>query len=183
MKKYTDSIKSKIIRLSGAFLGQLIWLIPLGVGGGYVYTKLPEWSESYFGVFAAQQLAREWHARLAELSEPVLWNPSTIAAYLKALFVSVATTSKAYTLVSLAGMITGIGRLILDILGVVAIVYAVLRMKRAYRSKTQVHDVSAAVCQSLLPEIEKMQVQIAELAQQVERLSQTLDVEKTKKGK
>jgi len=181
MKKYTNSIKSKILRLLGACLGQLIWLLPLGIGGWYAYTKLPEWSESYFGVAAAQQLAQGWNIRLAELSEPVLWNPATIAAYLKALFASVAATSKLYTLVSLAGMVSGIGRLVFDILGVLAIIYAILRMKRAYRAKTQVHDVAVAVSQSLLPEIEKMQAQISELTQQVNRLTQMIPTEKQKK--
>ena len=167
--KYTNSIKSKIKCLVGALLGQLIWLIPLEIGGWYVYTKLPEWSESYFGIYAAQQMAHDWSVRLAELSEPVLWNPATISAYLKALFMSMSTASKVYTLVSLAGIVSGVGRLMTDILGIVAILYAIIRMKRAYRAKTQVHDVAEAVVQILLPEIKKLQTDISELARQINK--------------
>ena len=181
MKKYTDSVKLKVKRLILSCLGQLIWLIPLGISGWYAYTKLPEWSESYFGVSAAQRLAREWDRRLVELSDPVLWNPSAIAGYLKALFISTATASKAYTLAVISGMVSGIGQLVLNILGALAIIYGFIRMKRAYRLKSQMQDVTFSVCQIMLPEIEKMQVQIAELIKQVEQLNQKILRDKEQK--
>ena len=161
--KYTDTLFSKFKRLLKITLIESLWLIPLLFAGWYVKNHLSAWCDSYFGIAEAQNRINFLTERLNRAGEPVLWNPATIATYIKIGFLSLTAATKLNSLLLISGMSAKIGSLLTTILQFLAIVYAVIRLKRAYRAETQTQSVANTVCRALIPEIESLHKEITEL--------------------
>jgi len=161
--KYTDTFLSKTKRLFKITFIQCLWLIPLLIGCWYVKKHLSVWCDDYFGIAAAQQRIAVLTERLNRAGEPVLWNPATIAAYVKIGFLSLAAATKLNSLLLVSATSAKIGTLLITIIQFLAIFYAFIRLKRAYRAETQTQSVANTVCRSLIPEIEALRAEIAEL--------------------
>lgn len=161
--KYKDTFQSKTARLAWITLGQLIWIIPVLGGGYYIRENLPEWIDLYFGVTPAQKTAAALSARAELLSEPVIMNPSAIAAYIKASFASMTAATKAYSLSSIAGITVSLGTMILNIGGIIAVIYGLMRIRKKYA--TQTHDTSLVhqICHEMMPRLEQIQEEIKAL--------------------
>ena len=168
--KYKDTFQSKAARLTWIILGQLIWIIPVLGGGYYVRENLPEWIDLYFGVTTAQKTAAALSARAELLSDPVIMNPSAIAAYIKAAFASMTAATKAYSLSSVAGITVSLGTMILNIGGIIVFIYGLMRIRKKYA--TQTHDTSLVnqICNEITPRLEIIQKEIRALAEKQNRL-------------
>lgn len=163
MKKYHDTLKDKFKRLGKALLGQATWLIPLLGAGWYIQAHLSIWCDTYFGVLTARETADYLSRRTDLLSEPVLMTPGALWAYGKAFFVSTQAAAKAYTLASVSGLITGLGVLCLYLAGILAGLYALIRIRRACRRQRQESDMTNRICREIMPEIAALRAEVAEL--------------------
>ena len=161
--KYTDTLFSKFKRLLKIIFIECLWLIPLLIAGWYVKNHLSAWCNDYFGIAQAEQQIAVLTERLNRAGEPVLWNPSTIATYVKVGFLSLAAATKLNSLLLISGMSAKIGSMLTTIIQFLAIVYALIRLKRAYRAETQTQSVANTVCRALIPEIESLRKEITEL--------------------
>lgn len=161
--KYIDTLRSKIARLTRITLTQLVWMIPVLGCGYYIQEHLSEWVNMYFDVIAAQKTAAALSARAEILSEPVIMNPSAIAAYIKASLAGMTAATKAYSLASVAGITTSLGIVILNIGGIILVIYGCLRIRKQYQAET--HDTSLVhqVCQEIMPKLEQIQEEIKNL--------------------
>lgn len=168
--KYKDTFQLKTIRLTWIILGQLIWIIPVLGSGYYVRENLPEWIDLYFGVTTAQKTAAALSARAELLSDPVIMNPSAIAAYIKASFASMTAATKAYSLSSVASIIVSLGTMILNIGGIIVFIYGLMRIRKKYAVQT--HDTSLVnqICNEITPRLEIIQKEIRALAEKQNRL-------------
>lgn len=163
MKKYQDTMGVKLKRFILAFLLQMIWFIPLVIIGYYAHMKLPLWCDQYFGVLEAQQTVERLSQSVDALSEPVFMTPMSIAGYLKAFILNMTASAKVYTLMSLSGIIAGLGRLILDVIFIIGLICVIRRIRRGYRAAYQESAVVNHICLELMPEIESLKREIAEL--------------------
>ena len=161
--KYTDTLFSKLKRLLKITLIECLWLIPLLGAGWYVKQHLSDWCDSYFGVAEAQNRINFLAERLSRAGEPVLWNPATIATYIKIGFLNLAATTKLNSLLLVSATSAKLGTIFITLLQGVAIFYAFIRLKRGYRTETQTRSVANTVCRALIPELEKLQTEIMEL--------------------
>ena len=170
--KYTDTFFSKIKRLIKIILIESLWLVPLLIFGWYIKEHLSAWCDSYFGIADAQNRTVFLSERLHRAGEPVLWNPSTIATYVKIGFLYLTATTKLNSLLLVSATSAKLGTLLTTLIQFLAIVYAFIRLKRAYRTETQAHSIANSVCRSLAPEIESLKAEIAELRTLLERQRQ-----------
>ena len=161
--KYTDTFFSKIKRLIKIILIESLWLIPLLIGCWYVKEHVFEWCDTYFGIAEAQNRTAILAERLNRAGEPVLWNPSTIATYVKIGFLNLIATTKLNSLLLVSATSAKLGTLLTTLVQFLAIIYAFIRLKRAYRTETQTHSIANTVCRSLVPEIEALKAEITEL--------------------
>ncbi len=164
-KKYKDSIQSKITRLMWIVFSQLIWIIPVLYLAYYVKENLSDWVNLYFGVEVAQKTAEALAVRAEILSEPVIMNPSTITAYVKAAFASMSATTKAFSLSSIAGITTSLGTILINIISFIVIIYGLLRIRKTYQLQT--HDTALVhhICDEIMPELEAIKKEILLLRQ------------------
>lgn len=167
MKSYRDTIKKKVLRFVAAVTWQILWLIPLGVAGWYAHTHMTAWCDSYFGVKQAQAFAEQLARHSAELGNPVVWNPGTMASFAKVSFFSMTATAKAYSLSALSGLIAGIGNLLLYMAGILAVFCAFSKTRQFYHNRTQEKTISNAVCREVIPIL-------TDLKQEIETLKQEL---------
>ena len=161
--KYTDTLFSKFKRMIKITFIECLWLIPLLIGCWYVKKHLSVWCDDYFGIPATEQRIAVLTERLNRAGEPVLWNPATIATYVKIGFLNLTAATKLNSLLLVSGLSAKIGSILASILQFLAIVYALIRLKRAYRSETQTRSVANSVCRALIPEIEALRAEITEL--------------------
>ncbi|MBQ7413083.1 MAG: hypothetical protein IJV07_02265 [Alphaproteobacteria bacterium] len=167
MKSYQDTIKKKGVRFIAAVAWQLLWLIPLGIAGWYAHTHMTAWCDSYFGVNQARAFAERLTRQSAELGNPVVWNPGTMAVFAKVSLFSMTATAKAYSLAALSGLIAGIGNLILYTAGILAVFRAFSKTRQFYHNRTQEKTISNAICREVIPIL-------TDLKQEIEALKQEL---------
>ena len=160
---------NKLKRFLKITLIECLWLIPLLIGCWYVKEHLPAWCDDYFRISEAQQRIAVLTERLNRAGEPVLWNPATIATYIKIGFLSLTAATKLHSLLLVSGVSAKIGSLLATVLQFLAIIYAFIRLKRAYRAETQTKSVANTVCRALIPEIESLRAEIMELRTLLER--------------
>lgn len=170
MKSYRDTVRKKCYRFMTAIAYQLLWLIPLGIAGWYAREHITDWCDSYFGVKQARAFAERLARQSAELGDPIVWNPGTMAAFAKVSFFSMTATAKAYSLSALSGLIAGTGCLLIYLTGVFAVFHALSRVRQFYRHKTLENTVSNTVCREVIPVLTELKQEIALLKQE---LSQT----------
>ena len=171
MKKALIAIARPICRLISAALWQLVWLVPLW--GIYWYGKhaLPSMIQAHFGVDQAQdRLASLEHLAEVMKNNASLTNPAAILHYLSAQLSKLSTTLKLNSIEMTSNIIQTICLWGLNILWILALIYALIRTIRLYRSKSEIHDTANAVAKQIHPQIVLLKHEIASLREEIQNL-------------
>ena len=170
MQKYHDTFLKKIKRLLEAICLQCLWLIPICVLVWYGKKHISPWCESYFGLHEAQKMADYFALQAEKTASPVIWNPGAIMIYLKSLFLSMTASAKYNSLLTVSDLIAKLVSIILGIVRFLAIVYAIIRVKRAYFAQKSTDTIANTVCREMIPEIEALHTEIKRLNALIEEM-------------
>ena len=149
MKKTLVAIARPICRLIASALWQLLWLLPLSVVYWYSKQALPNMIRSHFGVDQAQAKLSSLE-QFAELmkNNSSLTNPTAILHYLSAQLSKFSAATKLSTIEITSNILQTICLWGLNILWILALVYAVIRalmsVSQKKRSQTAIYHKNEA---------------------------------------
>lgn len=184
MNKTFVTIVRPICRLIASALWQLVWLLPLWCVCWYGKWALPTMIRSHFGVDQAQD-------RLASLTQfadlmktnASLTNPTAFMHYLSAQLSKLSVAAKLNTIEMTSNVLQTICIWGLNLLWICALIYAVIRTFRLYRSKSETYDTARTVVDQIQPHLVLMQQEIIALRDEIEELKtqQLPNIEKGEK--
>ena len=178
-KKFLLTLLRPVWQLIVAILWQLVWLVPVGLGIWYIKRILPAALNAHFGVDQARD-------RLVSLEQFVdviksagsLTSPSFLMNYMSAQFSKFAVTVQLHTALVTTQILESICLWGLNLLGIIAVIYAVIRVFRHFRSRVQTDYIATSVSKKIRPDIEELKEQIILLQQQVQELRHEYNVDK-----
>lgn len=174
MKKTFLAIARPICRFIASALWQLVWLVPVWCVCWYGKITLPQMIRGHFGVDQAQdRLASLEHLAEVMKANTSLTNPTALMHYLSAQLSRFSISTKLSTLEMTSNVLQTICIWGLNLIWVAALIYAVIRTFKTYKSKTETYDTAAAVVRHLQPQLLLMQQQIMALRDEVHELKQT----------
>ena len=178
MKKTLLAIAYRFCRLVAAALCQLLWLIPVGILCWYGEKALPSFIQNHFGL----DQARDRLTSLEQFAEVMknnssLSNPTAFLHYLSALFSKFAATTKLSTIEITTNILQNICLWGLNILWILAVIYAIIRTLRLYRAKSTTYDIAASVTRQIQPQLILLQEEIAALREEIQSLKEDKMIE------
>ena len=170
-KKFLLALFRPVWHLIVAILWQLVWLVPVGLGIWYIKRILPAALNGHFGVDQARD-------RLVSLEKFVdviksagsLTSPSFLMNYMSAQLSKFTVTAQLHTALMTTQILESMCLWGLNLLGIIAVVYAVIRVFRHFRTRIQTDYVATSVAKKIHPDIEELKEQIILLQQQVQDL-------------
>ena len=178
-KNVIVSICRPICRLVACILWQLPWLAIIAGGVWWFKHKIPAAIHTHFGLDQAKENVDFITAMAKTLkSQASFTNPSAFFSYLAALLERTSANAK-YTAVQMtASTAESIVIWGLDLVLVLACVYAVFRVYKAWRSDTKTYEMTKTIVNQVTPHIEALSAQIAVLQQEVSDLKDELKSKK-----
>ena len=174
MHKYRDTVFKKIKRLLMAILLQCLWLIPLSALVWYGKKHIGSWCTDYFGLNEAQKMAEAFAKQAQRTGSPRMWNPGAIALHLKSLFLSITAAAKYNSLTTISDIISKLVSIILSIVQFLAVIYAIIRAKRAYFAQKHTDTIANTFCREIMPEIESLHAEIKRLNTLIEVMKEPI---------
>ena len=173
MKKAFITIFRPICRLISAILWQLIWFIPVSCLYWYAKQIVPNMLRAHFGIDQAQDRlsSLEQFADLMK-NNASLTNPTALLHYLSAQFSRFSVATKLNTMEMTCNILQTICLWGLNILWVLAIIYAIIRALRHYRNKSEIYATSMAIKKQLQPQLILLQQEIATLHREIQELKE-----------
>ena len=173
MKKTLLAIAYRFCRLVSSALWQLLWLIPVGVLCWYGKTILPQAIQNHFGL----DQARDRLTSLEQFAEVMknnssLTNPTALLHYISASFSKFAATTRLSTLEITTNILQNICLWGLNILWIVAVIYAIIRTIRLYKAKSSTYEIAASVTRQIQPQLILLQQEIAALRDEIQSLKE-----------
>ena len=107
-----------------------------------------------------------------------MWNPGAIALHLKTLFLSITATAKYNSLSTISDVIAKLVFVVLGVIRVLAIIYAIIRVKRAYFAQKHTDSISNTLCREIMPEIESLHAEIQRLNALIEEMNPKHEIQK-----
>ena len=175
MQKYHDTVLKKVKRLFWALFSQSLWLIPLCILIWYVKGHVGDWFSHYFNLDEARKMADYFAKQAEKTSSPVIWNPGAIVTYLKALFLSLTASTKYNSLSTISDLLSRLVSIILSVIQFIGIVYAVIRVKRAYFASKHTDTIANTLCREIMPEIDSLRTEIQRLNTLIEDMKKQTD--------
>ncbi len=171
MKRTLIAIARPICRLIASALWQLVWLLPLWGVCWYGKSALPRMIRGHFGIDQAESKL----ASLTQFSDLMkanssLTNPTAIVHYLSAQLAKFTATAKLNTLEITSNVLQTVCIWGLNLLWICALIYAVIRTIRLYRSKSETFDTAQAVTHQIQPQLILIQQQIMDLHNEIQEL-------------
>ena len=171
MNKTLVTIARPICRLIAAILWQLVWLVPVWLLCWYGKMTLPLKIRSYFGMDQAQDRL----ASLEQFAEVMknnssLTNPTAILHYLSAQLAKFSAVTKLNTLEITSNLLQTLCLWGLNLLWILALVYALVRILRLYRSKSATHETAVAVARQLQPQLILLRQELDALHEEIQDL-------------
>ena len=183
MKKTLISIARPICRLIASALWQLVWLLPLWGACWYGKLALPRIIRSHFNIDQAQDrlVSLEQFAETMKNASS-LTNPTALMHYLSALFSKFSVSTKLNTLEMASNVSQTVCIWGLNLIWIIALIYAVVRTFRTYRSKSATYETATTVARQIQPQLILLQQEILALRQEIQDLkSNALTAEHTHK--
>ena len=173
------SVCRPIYRFISCALWQLPWF-GLVAGGVWWYKKtLPVAIQHHFGVDQADIYLQQAVERVRILKNITsISNPSSFISYLSALFDRTSANAKYTSLQLVANTAESITIWALDIIFILACVYALYRVYKAFRADTQKYHFTKSIVNQINPNIEALHAQISLLQQEVDALKDELHHQK-----
>ena len=171
MKNTLVAIARPICRLIAAALWQLIWLVPVWFICWYGKSALPQMIRAHFGADQARDrlTSLEQFAELMK-SNASLTNPTAFMHYLSAQLSKFSAATKLNTIEITSGILQSICLWGLNLLWIIAIIYAVIRTIRLYRAKSEIRSTAIAIAKQLQPQIFILQQEILALREEIQEL-------------
>ena len=170
-KNITMATSRRICRLIACALWQLPWL---GIVAGAVWwfkRVLPMSIRGHFGLDQAQDRLTSLTAYAKTLKGMTsISNPASFFSYLSALLEKTNANAKYATLQITVSTAEAIVLWALDLIFVIACVYAVYRVYKAYRADTKTYELSKTIVNQINPQIEALNAQLASVQQELDEL-------------
>jgi len=169
------SICRPICRLISCILWQLPWL-GLIAGGVWWYKKtLPIAIQHHFGLDQADLSLQQTIERIKILkSVTSLSNPSSFISYLSALLDRTSANAKYTSLQLVSNTAETLVIFALNLLLILACIYALYRVYKAFRADTQKYHFVKSIVNQINPNIEALHAQISLLQQEIDELKNEL---------
>lgn len=183
MKKTLIAIARPFCRLIVSALWQLVWLLPLWCVCWYGKLALPRMIRTHFGVDQAQDRITALD-QIAEVmkANTSLSNPTALVHYVSAQLSKFSISTKMNTLEIASNVLQTVCIWGLNLIWIAALIYAVIRTFRLYRSKSETFDTARAVVHEIEPQLVLMQQEIMALQDEIQELKSGL-LPKSKESK
>jgi len=173
MKKFWLGCARIFCRFIAATLWQLIWLVPVALLCWYGKLVVPSWIHARFNI-------DQTHDRLVSLEHfadmmkqnSSLSNPTALLHYISAQMAKISVSVKLNTLEATSDILQNVCIWILNLLWILAVVYAVVRIVRAYRARSQAYVLAQQVAYQIRPDILSLQNEVAALRAEIQSLKQ-----------
>lgn len=178
-KNIIVSICRPICRLIACILWQLPWLGIFAGGVWWCKHKIPTAIHAHFGLDQAKEDLSFVVAMTKTLkSQASFTNPTAFFSYLGALLERTSTNAKYAALQMTANTAESIIIWGLDLILVLACIYAVFRVYKAWRADTKTYEMTKTIVNQITPSIEALSAQITILQQEVSDLKDELKSKK-----
>ena len=173
MKKFWLACARRFCRLVAATLWQLVWFIPVSLLCWYGQLVLPDIIYHQFKIEQTQERL----ASLEQFAEAMkqntsLSNPTALWHYISAQLSKISASVKLNTLETTNEVLQNLCIWAIDIIWILAVFYAIIRIVRAYRAKTQAYAVGVQVVHQIRPDILAIQNEISALKAEILSLKQ-----------
>ena len=174
MKKTFVMISRHICRLIASALWQLVWLVPICVVCWYGKLVVPNIIHSHFRLDEAQDrlVSLEKFAEVMKANTS-LSNPTALVHYISAQLTKFSIAAKLNTLEMTSNICETVCLWGINLLWIVALIYAVIRTIRLYRAKSEVFETACTVVRQLEPRLMLMHQDISKLREEIQTLKQT----------
>ncbi len=173
MKKTLMAIARPICRMTAGFLWQLIWLAPVYLFCWWGKMHFPHAIRTHFGLEQAQDRLTSLE-RFSEVmkNNVSLSNPAALGSYLSTQLSKFSMAAKLNTLEMTSGLTESLCVWWLNLLWIVAVIYAVIRTFRYYRAEKATYDAAQAVSHQLQPAFYALQQEIIALRLELAQLKE-----------
>lgn len=173
MKKLFLAVARPVCRLIVCFLWQLIWLLPVAIGYFYGKSILPTLIRKHFAVDQLQDqlVSLDKFAEVMK-NNSSLTNPSAAFQYITTLVSKFSVSAKLNTLEMTSDILQSLAVFGLNLLAIIALIYAVIRTFRLYRSKTETFDTAAVVVAQLHPQLQALHQEILALQDELQKMKE-----------
>ena len=171
MKRFLLALARMICRFVAVVLGQLLWLVPLWGLCWYGKMALPQLIYTKFGIDQTQDrlASLETFAEMMKQNTS-LSNPTALLHYVSAQLSKISVAIKLNTLETTGNVLAILGVGLINLLWILAVVYAVIRIVRVYREKSHEYALAQQITKQLRPDILDLQCEVAALREEVRAL-------------
>ena len=171
MKQTLILIARPICRLVASALWQLIWLLPVWGMCWYGKVRFPEMIRAHFKVDQLEERLASVE-KFAELMKNTasLSNPTALMHYISAQFSRFSVATKLNTMEMTSHFFQTLCLWGLNLIWILAVIYAVIRMVRSYRSRSQIFTTTTAVARELDSKFLLLQQEIMTLREEIQSL-------------
>lgn len=171
LKQNLVAVARPICRMIAALLWQAVWLIPFWAICLFAKWRLPFLIKSHFGIDQIQdRLTSLDHFAEVMKATTSVTNPTALLKYISTQFSKFTLSTRLYTIEMTSNMLQSACLWGLNLLMVAALVYAVIRALRLYRSKSEIYDTARTVSLVLRPEFYQLQMEIEKLREEIQQL-------------
>ena len=172
-KAFFISFFRPIFRLIISALWQLVWLAPVALLYWYAQRTLPSFIQAHFGLETIQNKMNTLD-NVAEVmkSSTSLTNPTALLHYVSTQLSKLALSFQLNATQMTASVLQSLCSWGLDILWIIAVIYALIRTIRTYRSKSEVYQTALSVVQQLEPQLSSLKEELEALRVEVQQFKQ-----------
>jgi len=171
MKKTFIMIAHHICRFVSSALWQLVWLVPVCVVCWYGKLVVPDMIHAHFRLDQAQDrlVSLEKFAEVMKANVS-LSNPNALVHYISAQLTKFSVVAKLNTLEMTSNICESVCLWGINLLWIVAVIYAVIRTIRLYRAKSEMYETASTVVRQLESKFMLLHQEIAQLRDEIQSL-------------
>ncbi len=171
MKKILLVFARIICRFVAVVLGQLVWLMPLWGLCWYAKLNLPNFIYTHFGIDQTQDRLASLESFAEVMRQNTsLTNPTTLLNYIGVQLSKISVALKLNTLAATGHIMEVLGVGLINLVWILALLYAVIRIVRVYREKSHEYALAQQITKQLRPDILDLQCEVAALREEVRAL-------------
>lgn len=160
-----------ICRFIASILWQLVWLIPLWGLCWYGKLFLPKLIRSQFAIDQLKDrlVSLEQFAEIMKKNTSFS-NPTALIHYVSTQLAKISETVKLNTLEVTSDILQNLCVGVINLLWIVALIYAVIRVFKTFHAKTQEYALAHQVARQMQPDIWALQKEVMALRQEIQSL-------------
>ena len=171
MESFGMKLMRRVCRFIAAILWQLVWLVPVCGLCWYGKLVLPQMVRAQFGIDQTQDrlLSLEPFAEIMKHNTSFS-NPTALLHYVSAQLSKISVSMKLNTLEASSEIFQTVCIWLINILWIVAVIYAVIRVFKTYRSKSKEYALAQRVARQIQPDIWALQREVMVLREEIQSL-------------